>query len=113
MIIRIVGLATSLVTSLLTKTSWHKCINISFNCSNMKFVELLLEIFGWLQIVAGVTFGAGLIALFIYLKWSSNTGEIAAIIIASVGFIFGCIWATRIWKRHGTINWLCRIRKIF
>ncbi|MFL5743006.1 MAG: hypothetical protein ACJ75B_22495 [Flavisolibacter sp.] len=77
----------------------------------MKLIELLLGIFGWLQIVLGVTIGAGLFALLIYLKWSSNTGQIVAIVIASVGFILGCIWATQIWKKHGTINWLSRIRR--
>jgi phosphotransferase system glucose/maltose/N-acetylglucosamine-specific IIC component len=78
----------------------------------MKFFEILLEIFGWLQIVVGVTLGAGLIAFVTYLKWSNETGKIIAIVIVSIGFILGAVWATRIWIKHGTINWLSRIRKI-
>ena len=78
----------------------------------MKLFEIILEIFGWLQIVVGVTLAAGLIAFVTYLKWSNETGKIVAIIIVSIGFILGTIWATRIWKKHGTIAWLSRIRRI-
>ena len=78
----------------------------------MKFFEILLEIFGWLQIVVSVTLGAGLIAFVTYLKWSNETGKIIAIIIISIGFILGAVWATRIWIKHGTIAWLSRIVRI-
>lgn len=78
----------------------------------MKLFEILLEIFGWIQIVLGVTLAAGLIAFFIYLKWNNGTGKSVAIIIVSIGFILGAVWATRIWIKHGTIAWLSRIRKI-
>jgi phosphotransferase system glucose/maltose/N-acetylglucosamine-specific IIC component len=78
----------------------------------MKFIELLLEIFGWLQIVVGVTIGGGLIAFVVFLLWSDDTGKTVAIVIAALGFVFGCIWATKIWKKYGTINWLSSIRRI-
>ena len=78
----------------------------------MKFFEILLEIFGWLQIVVGVTLAAGLIAFVTYLKWSNETGKVVAIIIVSIGFILGAIWATRIWIKHGTIAWLSSIKRI-
>lgn len=78
----------------------------------MKFFEIILDIIGWLQIAFGVTLLAGLIAFVTYLKWSTETGKIVAIIIISIGFILGAIWATRIWKKYGTIAWLSRIRKI-
>ena len=78
----------------------------------MKFVEILLEIFGWLQIVSGVTLAAGLVALVIYLNWENETGKTIAIIIVSIGFIAGAVWATRIWIKHGTIAWLSRITRI-
>ena len=78
----------------------------------MKLFEIILELFGWLQIVAGVTLAAGLLALAAYLIWSNGTGKIAGIIIISTGFIAGAIWATFIWKKHGTIAWLSGIRRI-
>jgi len=78
----------------------------------MKLFEIILEIFGWLQIVAGVILAAGLLAFATYLVWSNGTGKIAGIIIISIGFIAGAIWATFIWKKHGTIAWLSGIRRI-
>jgi hypothetical protein len=78
----------------------------------MKLFEILLEIFGWLQIVAGVTLAAASIAFLIYLEWNNETGKIVAVIIVSIGFILGAIWATRIWKKDGTITWLSRIRGV-
>lgn len=78
----------------------------------MKLIKIIPEIIGWLQIAIGVTLLAGLIAFLTYLKWSNETGKIVAIIITSIGFIFGVIWATRIWKKYGTVAWLSRIRKI-
>jgi phosphotransferase system glucose/maltose/N-acetylglucosamine-specific IIC component len=60
----------------------------------MKFIEIILEIIGWLQIAIGVTLLAGLIAFVTYLKWSTETGKIVAKIIISIGFILGVIWAT-------------------
>ena len=78
----------------------------------MKLVELFLEALGWLQIVAGATIAASLPAFLLYLKWSTDTGKIIAIILVSVGFISGVIMATVIWRRHGTIAWLSRISRI-
>ena len=78
----------------------------------MRLIEIVLEIMGWLQIAIGVTLVAGLIAFVTYLKWSNETGKFVAIIIVSIGFILGAIWATRIWRKHGTVAWLSRIRKI-
>ena len=78
----------------------------------MKIFEIILEIIGWFIIVIGVTLGAALIAFVIYLKWTNQTGGTMAIIICSLGFILGAIWANRIWKKHGTIAWLSQIRKI-
>jgi ABC-type multidrug transport system permease subunit len=77
----------------------------------MKLFEIIFEIFGWIQIVVGVTLGAGLIAGIIYIKWSGETGKIIAIIVLSIGFLSGIIWATRIWTKHSTIEWLSRIGK--
>ena len=45
-------------------------------------------------------------------KWDNETGKIVAIIIVSIGFIIGAVWATRIWIRYGTIAWLSRITRI-
>ena len=78
----------------------------------MKLFEIILDVLGWLQIVTGVTLAAGLIGFAIYLKWTNETGKSVAIVIVIIGFVAGTIWATQIWKKHGTIAWLSRITKI-
>ena len=65
----------------------------------MKLFELITEIFGWLQIVASpflLGLGAGFI---IYLLKPDDIGFIIAVSISLIGFVFGIILATRIWKR--------------
>ena len=76
-----------------------------------KAFEIFLEIVGWLQIAVGVTFLAGLPALFIIVKYDTATGRNIALAIIIFGFIIGAIWATRIWKKHGTMSWLSGIYK--
>lgn len=78
----------------------------------MKIVEIILEIFGWLQIVTGTALCASLVGLLVYLAWNGRSGEIVSVSIAVAGFLFGCIWASIIWRKHGTIVWLSRIRRI-
>ena len=51
---------------------------------------------GWLQITLGVTLAAGLVALLIYLKWDNESGKTVSIILLSIGFVVGAIWAKRI-----------------
>jgi phosphotransferase system glucose/maltose/N-acetylglucosamine-specific IIC component len=77
-----------------------------------KVLEIFLEIIGWLQITAGVTFLAGLPALFVVVKYDTATGRNIALIIVILGFVIGVVWATRIWIKHGTINWLSQVRQI-
>ncbi|HEV7620538.1 MAG TPA: hypothetical protein VGO09_02325 [Flavisolibacter sp.] len=66
----------------------------------MNIFETILEIIGWLKIVASPTVGAAFIGFIIYLKWQNNTSIIIAIILLIIGFILGIIWATRSWNKH-------------
>ena len=75
----------------------------------MKLIRMLLEIIGWLQIVTGTMLAAALPALFIYRSWPS--AKLPCIMLVVAGFIAGTIWATRIWKKEGTIAWLSSIRR--
>jgi hypothetical protein len=78
----------------------------------MRWLELILEIFGWLQIVAGTTIAGGLVGSAVYIKWSNETGKFICLITLCIGFISGAVWATVIWRKYGTIEWLSRIRRI-
>ena len=78
----------------------------------MKFIKILLEILGWLQIAMGPTIVCGLIAFIIYANKPGVTSKTISIILITLGFTLGAFWATRIWKKHGTIAWLSSIRRI-
>jgi len=78
----------------------------------MKVVRFIFDLFGWLIIVFGTTGGSALIAWFIYSEWTTDTGEIVSIVIISLGFILGAIWATKIWIKYGTLEWLSNIGRI-
>jgi hypothetical protein len=78
----------------------------------IKAIQLLLEIIGWVTIVFGTTAGAALIAFPVYLKWTGEIGKTVSVVMVVSGFILGSIWATKIWKRQGTIDWLSGTRSI-
>lgn len=77
----------------------------------MKIIQIILEIIGWLSIAGGTTLGAALISFIVYTKWQNEAGKTVAVIILIIGFIAGAIWATIIWKKYGTVEWLSGIRK--
>lgn len=75
----------------------------------LNFFEFLTEMLGWLQIFIS-PFLAGLgIGFAIYLCIPGTTGLIIAISIAILGLILGIIWATRIWKKNGTIKFMSNL----
>ena len=75
----------------------------------MKFLEYLTEVLGWLQIFVS-PFLAGLGVGFIFYLWLPGTiGLVIAIFIAFLGLVGGIIWATRIWKKKGTIQFMTNL----
>ena len=77
----------------------------------MKFVRVILDLIGWLQIVVGSTIIGALIGGLFYYFLNSSTGNIIAISLMVLGFLVGVVWATRIWIKTGTVEWLSRIRR--
>ena len=78
----------------------------------MKIFEFLTEAVGWLQIVASpLLVGAGIGAI-VYFSNPNSTTYIIAISIAILGFVIGVLWATKIWKKTGTISFLSKIHGI-
>jgi hypothetical protein len=75
----------------------------------MKILEWLTSFIAWLKIVFSPLF-LGLVAgLFIYGIYPTTTGLIIGIIVAALGLIIGVIFATRVWKKQGTVNFISRI----
>lgn len=77
----------------------------------MRIVDFLLNLLGWFQIVIGITAVGFIVGAIVY-YFNNSGGIVAGIILMSIGFVTGVIWATKIWIRTGTVDWLSRIRRI-
>lgn len=71
-------------------------------------MRILIELINWLRIaisplLIGVLFGG-----LVYLKMGDD-GFVPGLLITAIGGIVGVIWATKIWKKQGTTNFISRI----
>ena len=73
------------------------------------FFDYMTEVIGWLQIFASPFLAGLVIAAIIYFSKSNILRLIIAIGVALIGFIVGIVFATRIWKKQGTIHFVSRI----
>ena len=74
-----------------------------------KVFEFITEVIGWLQIATSpFLIGVGVGAL-VYFSNPSSTRLILGILIALTGLIVGIVWATKIWKKKGTIWFMSRV----
>lgn len=74
-----------------------------------KIIEFIIELLGWLKIVASPLLAGMIIGAIVYLSKPDTIGLIIGISIAITGLVFGVIWATRIWKKQGTVQFNSRI----
>jgi VIT1/CCC1 family predicted Fe2+/Mn2+ transporter len=72
--------------------------------SGGRFFELFTETIGWLNIFISPFLIGAAIGLVIYLYTSG--GIVLALIPAVTGCIIGIVWATRTWKKKGTMRFL-------
>jgi FtsH-binding integral membrane protein len=75
----------------------------------MKVFLFLTEVIGWLQIVASPFITGLIIGAIVYVNKPDTTGLITGLVIAATGLVIGIIWATRVWRKHGTIGFLSRV----
>jgi amino acid transporter len=75
----------------------------------MCFFDYAVEVVGWLEIVASPLSAGLIIGAIIYFSNPTTWRLIIAISIATLGLIVGIIFATRIWKKQGTMHFLSRI----
>ncbi len=74
-----------------------------------KFLETFIEIICWIQIAISPTLIGAIIGTIVYLKYRNNYGILGGSSITLIGLVIGIIWATRIWKKSGTLNFMSRI----
>lgn len=75
----------------------------------MKIIEFIFSFFAWVQIVVSPLFIGTVIGFLVYKKYSSEKGIVLGISIAALGLILGVIWATKIWKKRGTVEFISKI----
>jgi hypothetical protein len=77
--------------------------------NKMSFFDYATEIIGWLQIVASPLLLGLVLGAIIYFSSPSDGRLALGIFVALVGLIVGIIFATRVWKKQGTMHFVSRI----
>jgi membrane associated rhomboid family serine protease len=77
----------------------------------MKSSDTILEIVGWLIIAGGISLIAVIGSYIIYAIFPNQMGAMMAIGGRVTGFIIGVLYASNIWQKYGTMQWLSDIRK--
>lgn len=75
----------------------------------MKLLKYLTEGVAWLQIMASPLIFGIVIGGLIYLAKPDYLGMALGGAVALIGLIVGIIWATRVWKKRGTIDFMSRV----
>jgi len=71
--------------------------------------ETFIEILGWIRIVISPLLFGLIIGAVIYFSRSNILTLIIGIVISLIGLIIGIVWANKVWKRKGTMEYMSRI----
>lgn len=74
-----------------------------------KIFETTAEIAGWILIAAPTSVVGIATGMAIYNANSNFTRLILGIFLAAAGLLFGILWATKVWKKTGTVKFISRI----
>ncbi len=72
----------------------------------MKLIAFLIDCFGWLRIAASPILISIVLAVVLYINLPNYWNLALALVTIQLGIIIGIMWASRVWKKHGTINFL-------
>jgi len=86
-----------------------KILNSGEGRNKMSFFDYATEVIGWLQIVLSPLLAGLTIAAIIYFSNPSTLRLVIAIAVALIGLIVGVVFATRVWKKKGTIHFVSRV----
>ncbi len=79
------------------------------NKSKLSLFEKIIEGIGWIQIVLSPLLLSLLFTVPFYFSNETNTRLIISVLIVLAGLIIGIIWANKVAREKGTINFLSRI----
>jgi hypothetical protein len=74
-----------------------------------KVFEDIFEFFAWLRILLSPLAIGCFLGWVIYINIPDTTGLILGVVVAVLGLIVGIVWATRVWKKQGTMHFISRI----
>lgn len=77
--------------------------------NTMSFFDYATEVVGWLQIVASPLLAGLVIAALIYFSNPSTLRLVIAIGVILIALVIGIVFATRVWKKQGTMHFVSRI----
>lgn len=75
----------------------------------IRFLDLFTRAMAWLQIAASPIILGLLAGAVVYLFRSDIYGLILAITLAAAGLLIGIVWATRVWKKKGTVEYMGKL----
>ena len=75
----------------------------------MKIGDTISECIGWVQIVISPIIISILLAVVVYYFKQDRIGLILGILILVGGIITGIVWATRIYRKRGTVNFMAKV----
>lgn len=75
----------------------------------MNFIEKIIFFLGWLKIVFSPLAIGVIIGFLVYNYFPGKIGTISGIGIALVGLLLGILWAERIRKKYGSMNFLGKV----
>jgi hypothetical protein len=79
------------------------------NKSKRSAFETFTEIMGWLQIFASPFLIGLFIGAIIYIARPGRITFLVGLALLIVGVTLGIVWATRAWKKKGTIDFISRV----
>lgn len=75
----------------------------------IKLLKFFTEALAWLQITASPLLAGLILGAVVYFCKPGPISLFLGIAIAITGLIVGAVWATRIWKKQGTVSFMSRV----
>ena len=75
----------------------------------MKILEFITAFFAWIQIAVSPLIIGLLISIIVYKNHPTKVGAMIGILITVLGLIVGIIWATKVWKKQGTVEFMSKV----
>lgn len=73
------------------------------------FLDVVADVFAGLQIVASPLIVGIILGFLVYLAVRGTAGVILGSLVVLAGLVVGIIWATKVWRKHGTMSFMSRL----